>query len=191
MNIRTSLRRAVVAPSLIGLAIAAAAVTTDDAGTPSTDLRLAAAPTVPRPVEIHRRALHPLPMVLPVRHYVLTAGFGEVSGLWHTFHTGLDFAAPIGTPIHAIGEGTVVSTGYEGDYGNRTVVRLDGGTVLWFCHQSAFEVHPGEHVEPGQVIGLVGDTGNTTGPHLHLEVHPHGGPAVDPKPWLISQGLKP
>jgi len=129
--------------------------------------------------------------VLPVRGYRLTGRFGEVSGLWRSVHTGLDFAAPIGTPIRAIGSGIVVSTGYDGAYGDKTVLRLHDGTELWFCHQSRALVVPGEHVVAGEVIGEIGDTGNTTGPHLHLEVHPHGGDPVDPYPWLVSEGLHP
>ncbi|GAB4003754.1 M23 family metallopeptidase [Nocardioides ultimimeridianus] len=188
MNFRTSLYRAAIAPSLIGLAVAATTVVpSDDAGASTADFRLAAA----APRVLHRAALQPVPVGLPVVHYRLTGRFGDVSGLWRTVHTGLDFAAPEGTPIHAIAEGVVLSTGYDGSYGNKTVVRLDDGTVLWFCHQSAFEVKVGQRVEPGQVIGLIGATGNTTGPHLHLEVHPHGGDAIDPFTWLVHQGLEP
>ena len=140
---------------------------------------------------IRRAPIVPVPMRLPVDHYVLTGRFGDVSGLWRTVHTGLDFAAPEGTPIHSVAEGVVLSSGYDGSYGLKTVVRLTDGTVLWYCHQSAAEVHVGQRVEPGQVIGLIGSTGNVTGPHLHLEVHPHGGDAVDPFTWLTRQGLKP
>jgi murein DD-endopeptidase MepM/ murein hydrolase activator NlpD len=63
--------------------------------------------------------------------------------------------------------------------------------VLWYCHQSDVDVSPGQHVEPGDVIGAIGDSGNTTGPHLHLEVHPHGGDPVDPEVALRSWGLRP
>ncbi|GAB3867173.1 hypothetical protein GCM10028801_40620 [Nocardioides maradonensis] len=188
MNFRTSLYRAAIAPSLIGLAVAATTVVpSDDAGATTADLFLvSAAPRV-----LHRPALQPVPVQLPVGHYRLTGRFGDVSGLWRTVHTGLDFAAPEGTPIHAIADGVVLAASYDGSYGNKTVVRLTDGTVLWYCHQSAFDVKVGEHVEAGQVIGLIGATGNTTGPHLHLEVHPHGGDAVDPFTWLVHQGLKP
>ncbi len=129
--------------------------------------------------------------ILPVHGYRLTGRFGDVSGLWRTVHTGLDFAAGIGTPIRAIGSGVVVSTGYDGAYGNKTVLRLDDGTELWFCHQSRILVTTGEHVRAGRVIGEIGNTGNTTGPHLHLEVHPHGGEPIDPYPWLVARGLRP
>ena len=134
----------------------------------------------------------PPPWVLPVTGYHLTGRFGQVSGLWSTVHTGLDFAAPEGTPIHSIGPGVVVSTGYEGAYGNKTVVKLDDGTVLWFCHQSRFGVTKGQRLEPGDLVGYVGSTGNVTGAHLHLEVHPGGQKqAVDPEKWLPEHHLHP
>jgi murein DD-endopeptidase MepM/ murein hydrolase activator NlpD len=129
--------------------------------------------------------------VLPVTGYHLTARFGQRSGLWSTVHTGLDFAGPAGTTIVSVGAGTVKSTGYEGAYGNRTVITLLDGTDIWYCHQSKIEVTPGEVVDPGQVIGLTGSTGNVTGPHLHLEVHPGGGDAVDPYPALVAHDVTP
>jgi len=131
--------------------------------------------------------------VLPVDPgaYHLTARFGESSGLWAHLHTGLDFAAPTGTPIHAVANGVVTSVGYDGSYGNKTVITLDDGTELWFCHQNAFAVSVGQQVHAGQLIGYVGGTGNVTGPHLHLEVRPGAGDPVDPYQALIVHGLQP
>jgi murein DD-endopeptidase MepM/ murein hydrolase activator NlpD len=123
--------------------------------------------------------------------YRLTSRFGECSGLWSHCHTGLDFAAPTGTPIHAVANGTVTEVGSAGAYGNRTIVTLEDGTELWYCHQSAVEVTTGQHVRTGEVIGLVGATGNTTGPHLHLEVRPGAGDPVDPFAALVARGLHP
>ncbi len=119
--------------------------------------------------------------VLPISSggYRLTARFGEY-GLWSNYHTGLDFAAPTGTPIMAIANGVVTSASYDGAYGNKTVVTLDDGTELWFCHQSAFKVSTGDKVRAGELIGYVGGTGHVTGPHLHVEVRPGGGDPVDP-----------
>ncbi len=128
--------------------------------------------------------------VLPLESYRLTATFGEV-GLWASTHTGLDFAAPSGTPILSVANGTVTSTGYEGSYGNQTIVTLDDGTELWYCHQTTIDVNPGDTVSAGQTIGTVGSTGNTTGPHLHLEVRPGGGDPVDPDAALRFHGLVP
>lgn len=121
--------------------------------------------------------------------YRLTAGFGQCSSLWSHCHTGLDFAAPQGTPVRAVADGVVVATGWAGAYGNRTVLRLEDGTDLWFCHQVAFAVRPGQRVVGGQTIGFVGSTGNSTGPHLHLEVRPGGGDPVDPQRALSVRGV--
>ena len=131
--------------------------------------------------------------VLPVQAgvYHLTARFGEYSALWSHFHTGLDFAAPTGTPVMAVAGGTITETAYSGAYGNRTIETLPDGTELWYCHQNAFGTTVGASVRPGQVIGYVGSTGNVTGPHLHLEVHPGGGDAVDPYAALVAHGLYP
>jgi murein DD-endopeptidase MepM/ murein hydrolase activator NlpD len=129
--------------------------------------------------------------VLPTSDYHLTAGFGEVSGLWTSFHTGLDFAAPTGTPIVSVANGTVTYVGYDGSYGDKVVVALDDGTVTWYCHMTEFTVSVGDRVLQGQELGTVGSTGNTTGPHLHFEVHPDGGDPVDPYPFLIDHGVNP
>ena len=123
--------------------------------------------------------------------YRLTARFGQCSSLWAHCHTGLDMAAPEGTPIRSVANGVVTGTGDAGAYGNRTVIRLDDGTEIWYCHQSSIGVSPGQTVGAGQLIGLVGSTGNTTGPHLHLEVRPGGGDAVDPEAALEAHGVTP
>jgi murein DD-endopeptidase MepM/ murein hydrolase activator NlpD len=141
--------------------------------------------------QAHEIQLHQ--WVLPVAPgtYHLTARFGDYSPLWANFHTGLDFAAPTGTPIMAVAAGTITEVGYSGAYGNRTIERLPDGTELWYCHQNSFATSVGADVRPGQVIGYIGSTGNVTGPHLHLEVHPGGGDAVDPYAALVAHGLYP
>ena len=128
---------------------------------------------------------------LPVAGYHLTARFGDSSGLWSHYHTGLDFAAPSGTTIHAVANGVVTSVGYDGAYGNKTVVTLEDGTELWYCHQTSYTVTTGQEVHAGDAIGYVGSTGNVTGPHLHLEVRPGGGDPVDPYAALAVHGLQP
>jgi murein DD-endopeptidase MepM/ murein hydrolase activator NlpD len=147
----------------------------------------------PAPPVLHTVAgtvLRPLPWRLPVTGYHLTGRFGDVSGLWGRAHTGLDFATAYGSPIRSVAAGVVVSVGYDGAYGEKTVVRLRDGTVLWYCHQSRARVRPGERVPAGRVIGAVGTSGNTTGPHLHLEVH-LGGRPVDPYPVLVAHRARP
>ena len=83
--------------------------------------------------------------VVPVLGYRLTAGFGEY-GLWSSAHTGQDFAAPEGTPVRSVGDGTILSTGYDGAYGNKIVIQHPDGTVTWYCHLSSFLQYRG----PGQ-----------------------------------------
>ncbi len=126
---------------------------------------------------------------LPTQGYHLTARFGQAGGHWVSNHTGLDFAAPTGTPIFAVAAGTITETGSAGAYGNRTIETLPDGTEIWYCHQSAIGVKVGQQVLSGQTIGAVGSTGNTTGPHVHLEVRPGGGDPVDPYQALIVHGV--
>ena len=101
--------------------------------------------------------------VLPIEPVSITAEFGEY-GLWSSYHTGIDFNGSDGDPIHAIANGVVTSVGYDGSYGNKTVVTLEDGTEIWYCHQSAFGVSEGDEVRAGEVLGYVGSTGNVTGP---------------------------
>lgn len=127
--------------------------------------------------------------VLPVHGYRLSAGFGQSGALWASTHTGLDFAAPTGTDLVAVADGTVTEVGDAGAYGLRTVLTLRDGTELWYCHQLASLVVPGQEVEIGEQLGLLGSTGNSTGPHLHFEVRPDGSDPVDPANWLRAAGL--
>lgn len=127
---------------------------------------------------------------IPTSSYTITSTFGEAGSMWSSgYHTGLDFAAPTGTPIKAIHSGTVKSAGWSGAYGYRTVLELEDGTELWFCHQSSIGVGVGQKVTTGDTIGRVGATGNVTGPHLHLEVHTPDGTGIDPMTWLRARGL--
>lgn len=130
---------------------------------------------------------------LPTSSYTLTATFGQAGAYWSSgYHTGLDFAAPTGTLIKAVHSGTITEAGWAGSYGYRTILTLDDGTELWFCHQSSINVSAGQKVGTGDVIGRVGATGNVTGAHLHLEVHPDGAAnGIDPMAWLHSKGLNP
>lgn len=129
--------------------------------------------------------------VLPTIGYHLTARFGQSSGLWSHNHTGLDFAAPTGTPIFAVANGVITSTGFDGAYGNKTVETLPDGTEIWYCHQSEIGVTVGQKIIQSAQIGRIGSTGNVTGPHVHIEVRPGGGDPVDPYPAFLFHGVTP
>nr|WSX51076.1 M23 family metallopeptidase [Streptomyces sp. NBC_00974] len=125
---------------------------------------------------------------LPTSAYTLTSHYGDSGSMWSSgHHTGLDFAAPTGTPVKAVGGGKITSAGWSGAYGYRIVLELPDGTEIWYCHLSSMSVTGGS-VAAGDTIGRVGATGNVTGPHLHLEVR-EGGSTVDPLAWLTARGL--
>ncbi|WP_256987788.1 M23 family metallopeptidase [Streptomyces sp. BR123] len=127
---------------------------------------------------------------LPTSSYTITSHYGVAGSMWSSgYHTGLDFAAPTGTPVKAVAAGKIISAGWSGAYGYRIVLQLADGTEVWYCHLSSMSVTSGE-VGAGDTIGRVGATGNVTGPHLHLEVR-KGGSTVDPLSWLRSKGLTP
>jgi murein DD-endopeptidase MepM/ murein hydrolase activator NlpD len=98
-------------------------------------------------------------------------------------HSGADMSAGSGTPIHACRSGVVVIAGSQGGYGNAVVIDHGGGMATLYAHQSSIATSVGAHVAAGQVIGYVGSTGMSTGPHLHFEVRLSGNP-VDPAPYL-------
>ena len=98
-------------------------------------------------------------------------------------HPGIDLHASYGDPIHACRAGVVVSAGWDGGYGNAVVIDHGGGMATLYAHQSQIVVNIGQQVSAGQVIGYVGSTGYSTGPHLHFEVRINGNP-VDPAPYL-------
>jgi murein DD-endopeptidase MepM/ murein hydrolase activator NlpD len=89
-------------------------------------------------------------------------------------HQGLDIAAPIGTPIMASRAGTVIFAGWQGGYGNFVLIDHGGGYVTGYGHQSRLGTTVGADVARGQVIGFVGSTGHSTGPHCHFEVRVNG-----------------
>ncbi|WP_221348610.1 M23 family metallopeptidase [Streptomyces beigongshangae] len=143
-------------------------------------------------VEAARLATLAKQYTLPTSSYTITSTYGQAGALWSSGqHTGLDFAAPTGTPLKAVHSGTITEAGWSGSYGYRTVLTLDDGTEVWYAHQSSIGVSVGQKVSTGDVIGRVGATGNVTGAHLHLEVYTSGGAPVDPMAWLRGNGLNP
>ncbi len=116
----------------------------------------------------------------------ITSPFGErMHPIFHTMrmHTGIDIGAGYGSAVRAGGDGVVVLAGPASGYGNAIVVDHGGGIATLYGHLSRFAVHAGQRVTAGQTIGAVGNTGNSTGPHLHFEVRVQGVP-VDPMPYL-------
>ena len=111
---------------------------------------------------------------------LLTSGFGY---RWGRMHEGIDIAVPEGTPIRAAKAGTVIMASYNGGYGNYTCVDHGSGLSTCYAHQSGFAVSSGQSVGQGQVIGYSGNTGSSTGPHLHFEVRINGA-AQDPMGYL-------
>jgi peptidoglycan hydrolase-like protein with peptidoglycan-binding domain len=105
-----------------------------------------------------------------------TDGFGPRGA---RFHTGIDYPAPLGTAVVAAGDGSVVSAGAVAGYGNLVVLAHGSGVTSWYAHLSRILVTPGQRVARGAVVGLVGATGDATGPHLHFEVRVRDA-AVDP-----------
>jgi murein DD-endopeptidase MepM/ murein hydrolase activator NlpD len=131
--------------------------------------------------------------------YTIAARFGQV-GPWARYHTGIDFSAPVGTRIHAPASGVVINAGSgpaSGWAGTYVAIRYADGTQSLSAHMSSVSVSVGQTVSPCQVVGAVGMTGRTFGPHLHFEIYPAGTSpgdvykAVSPEPWLRSRGLNP
>jgi murein DD-endopeptidase MepM/ murein hydrolase activator NlpD len=102
---------------------------------------------------------------------------------WGRMHEGIDIGVPYGTPIHAAASGTIIYCGWESGYGNLTVIDHGGNLATAYGHQSSIAVSCGQQVTQGQLIGYVGSTGHSTGPHLHFEVRVNGAP-VDPMGYL-------
>ncbi|MYV64570.1 peptidoglycan DD-metalloendopeptidase family protein [Streptomyces sp. SID2131] len=114
--------------------------------------------------------------------------FGKAGSMWSSgHHTGLDIVAPIGAAIKAVAAGRVSATGSTGPYGIHLTVDHGGGLTSLYAHMSQLLTAAGAPVSAGQVIGRVGDTGNVTGPHLHLEARRNGTP-IDPMPFFTSGG---
>jgi len=110
----------------------------------------------------------------------ITSGFGP---RWGRMHQGLDIAAPTGRPITAAKSGTVIVAGWSGGYGQLVVIDHGGGLATAYAHQSRIAVKTGDPVTQGGLVGFVGSTGHSTGPHLHFEVRVNGA-ARDPLPYL-------
>jgi murein DD-endopeptidase MepM/ murein hydrolase activator NlpD len=128
--------------------------------------------------------------VSPVTQRGLSAYYGSAGVNWMSTHTGIDFPVSYGTPVMAATDG-VVRTQYNSAYGNMMIVTAKDGTETWYCHLSTYKLSDGMVVKAGDTIAYSGNSGNSTGPHLHFEVRPGGGGAIDPLAWLRSHGIDP
>ncbi|MHB8173014.1 MAG: peptidoglycan DD-metalloendopeptidase family protein [Nitrospirota bacterium] len=125
------------------------------------------------------------PSIWPVRGFI-TSDFGyRHSPIYGTteFHCGLDIANATGTPVHATADGTVSASGISSSYGRYVKIQHGYGLATMYCHLSRMDVHEGQRVKKGDIIGAVGDTGHSTGPHLHYEVLVNGVP-VNPMKYI-------
>jgi murein DD-endopeptidase MepM/ murein hydrolase activator NlpD len=132
------------------------------------------------------RGLQGIPQVVPAASSRISSGFGYRTDPFAgspAFHAGLDFTGPTGAPIYSAASGKVAFAGHRPGYGNVVEINHGNGLRTRYAHMSAFRARSGESVKAGQVIGAVGSTGRSTGPHLHFEVR-HNGQPVNPRPFL-------
>lgn len=129
-------------------------------------------------------------MALPIKNGKISTPFGKVGKHWSSGkHTGCDFAVPVGTPILAVADGKITTANWGKSYGVQLVQAVPGGWVI-YAHLNKARVKPGATVTKGQLIGESGNTGNSTGPHLHFEMRDNirwsAGKPIDPKDILAS-----
>ncbi|MGW6909771.1 M23 family metallopeptidase [Streptomyces sp. NPDC054940] len=134
--------------------------------------------------------------VSPVKKYTKSASYAQAGGMWQSTHSGQDFAVPSGTQVVAAHGGTVVKAGGNGAgdgpaYGNAVVIKHGNGTFSQYAHLSRVDVKIGQVVKTGQQIAKSGNTGNSSGPHLHFEIRKTAnfGSAIDPVAFLRAKGL--
>ncbi|MFB8278074.1 M23 family metallopeptidase [Nocardia colli] len=126
------------------------------------------------------------PLFMKFTTGTFTSGYGM---RWGALHPGVDIAAPIGTPIVAVEDGTVISSGPAAGFGMWVRLLGDDGTVTVYGHINTSLVTIGQHVMAGDEIATVGNRGETTGPHCHFEVWLNGTNRIDPLPWLATRGI--
>ncbi|MGW4632867.1 M23 family metallopeptidase [Nocardia sp. NPDC004415] len=137
----------------------------------------AASPSVAPPVSA--------PAVLPVGGEI-SSGYGS---RWGAFHYGVDIADAIGTPIRSAMGGTVIEAGPASGFGQWVRVQQDDGTIAVYGHINEYYVQAGDRVDAGDVIAAVGNRGQSTGPHLHLEIWDQNSNKIDPVAWLEGNGV--
>ena len=115
---------------------------------------------------------------------IISSRYGATDGR-SSGHCGLDIAAPMGTPITACGDGTVIQAGWYGGYGNLVIIDHGNGVTTYYGHCSKIYVTNGDHVTSGEQIAAVGSTGDSTGPHLHLEIRIDGS-RINPQQYFFK-----
>jgi murein DD-endopeptidase MepM/ murein hydrolase activator NlpD len=148
--------------------------------------------TVENHLEQRMRWISSTPAISPVRG-ILTSGFGgRVDPMTHGHgnHQGVDIAAAYGQPVHASGDGLVIQAGEQGGLGRAVFIAHGYGLTTRYGHMSAVSVRPGQRVKRGDIIGRVGSTGRSTGPHLHYEVRLDGEP-LNPVGYILENGSGP
>ncbi len=130
--------------------------------------------------------------MLPTTAFHISTWFGEAGWYWSSgYHTGIDFATACGTPVVAVTGGTVTQAGWDGPYGYQVREQLPGGDEVWYNHLTLVETSVRAELAKGGVVGLVGETGNAYGCHLHLEYRLASDlkTAVDPAPFFADHGM--
>ncbi len=127
----------------------------------------------------------PAPAVLPVGGEI-SSGYGS---RWGAFHYGVDIADALGTPIQSAMGGTVIEAGPASGFGQWVRVQQDDGTIAVYGHINEYYVQAGDRVNAGDVIAAVGNRGQSTGPHLHLEIWDQNSNKIDPVAWLAGNGV--
>lgn len=132
-------------------------------------------------INLYRIAAERAPFDMPVKsNFRFTSGFGQ---RWGRLHAGTDFAGPIGVPIYATADGVVTFAGWSSGYGRLVKIQHEFGIETRYAHQSRMDVKVGQRVSRGQKIGAIGNSGRSTGPHLHYEVRV-GGKPVNPMIYI-------
>ena len=132
-------------------------------------------------INLYRIAVDQTPLAMPIfQNYRFTSGYGP---RWGRMHRGTDFAGPIGTPIHTTADGTVTFAGWSSGYGRLIKIRHANGLETRYAHLSRIDVSVGERVKRGEQIGALGNSGRSTGPHLHYEIR-RNGEALNPMNYI-------
>ena len=126
--------------------------------------------------------------VRPIRTWHITSGFGW---RWGKSHDGIDLGASTGTPLYAMSRGEVIGSFFDPSFGNKVEIRYWDGSISWYGHMSKRIAQKGDTVRPGELVGLVGNTGHSFGSHLHFEMQQSVAQdtPIDPVTWLKRHGL--